>query len=388
VTRQRVSRFVVIGAVGFTVQMAVGAALLAAGLTPVLATLLAIEAAIVTNHVWHRRWAWRDRAHAQAWPATLLRAHVGAGGTSLVVGVGTVAALSGQVPALLAQGIAVALCAAANYWLADRWVFTTAGLGLLVLLPTPVSAAGPSPEALRSWDRYVAALERARTSESTQQVPSWATDDDARGGRVLAALKKGELDVSRRALSGVEVQDATLEHWQGSLLVRGVSIAQITHRLRHPDHFPQPRDVLSLRVANRQESGHDLFLRLTRSLLITATYDTWHQVRHRVTSASRVDSTAVATRIEEIHQPGTPSETRIRLEDSRGFLWRMQSFWRFTAVPDGVIVTCESITLSRPVPLGLGLVSRPIITRVARESMTTAVRAWQAGWAPTRGGQP
>ena len=90
---------------------------------PGVATLLAIEAAIVTNHAWHRRWAWRDRAHAPSWPRTLLRAHLGAGGTSLVVGAGTVGALSGQVPPLAAQVLAVALCAVANYWIADRWVF-------------------------------------------------------------------------------------------------------------------------------------------------------------------------------------------------------------------------------------------------------------------------
>ena len=63
----------------------------------------------------------------------------------------------------------------------------------------------------------------------------------------------------------------------------------------------------------------------------------------------------------------------------------MQSFWRFTTVPEGVVVTCESITLSRPVPIGLGLVSRPIISRVTSESMTTAIRAWQRGWTVARG---
>ncbi|MGI8673285.1 MAG: hypothetical protein ACR2LU_11850, partial [Luteitalea sp.] len=64
-------------------------------------------------------------------------------------------------------------------------------------------------------------------------------------------------------------------------------------------------------------------------------------------------------------------------DEGRGFLWRMHSYWRFSVVPDGVVATCESITLSRPVPIGLGLVSRPVISRVARESMTTALRAWQ-----------
>ena len=162
--------------------------------------------------------------------------------------------------------------------------------------------------------------------------------------------------------------------------MKGVSIEKVADRLRHPERFPQPRDVLSLKVSNWSEAGHDLFLRLTRSMLITATYDTWYRVRHQVQGPTRIDSVAVATRIEEVSDPGTPTEKRVPVDESRGFLWRMQTLWRFSVVPQGVVVTCESITLSRPVPLGLGLVSRPIVTRVARESMTTAVRAWQGGW--------
>jgi hypothetical protein len=292
------------------------------------------------------------------------------------------------VPALAAQVIAVALCAIVNYALADRWVFAGgAGVGvhiavLAVLLATPsvASASGPSPRALQSWDRYLASLERARAADLARDVPSWATDDDPHGARVLAALTRGELEISHRELHDVPVDDATLEHWQGSVLVKGVSIDKVVDRLRHPERFSQPRDVLSLKVSNWSEAGHDLFLRLTRSMLITATYDTWYRVRHQVQGPTRIDSVAVATRIEEVSDPGTPREKRVPVDDSRGFLWRMQTLWRFSVVPQGVVVTCESITLSRPVPLGLGLVSRPIVTRVARESMTTAVRAWQGGW--------
>jgi putative flippase GtrA len=373
-----VSRFVAVGALGFVVQMTAGAALLEAGLMPVLATLLAIEAAIVTNHVWHRRWAWRERVQGQPWPRTLLRAHLGAGGTSLVVGIGTVAVLADQVPPLTAQVLAVGLSALANYWIADRWVFA---MVVLLLIPGQARAAGPSREALQSWEQYASALDRARATDLAHGVPAWATDDDPRGARVRAVVTRGEIAVTRRSLPAIEVDDATLEHWQGSMLVRGVTLAQVAQRLRHPDRFPQPRDVVSLKVGSRSENGHDLYLRLTRSMLISATYDTWHRVRHQERGPARLDSTSLATRIDEVQDPGTPSERRVRLEDSRDFLWRMQSFWRFTAVPEGVIVTCESISLSRPVPIGLGLVSRPIIARVARESMTTAVRAWQGGWA-------
>jgi putative flippase GtrA len=408
VTTRRFSRFVAVGAAGFIVQMAVAAAMLQAGLPPVVATVLAIEAAIVNNHAWHRRWAWQDRSGSHRWTQTLLRAHVGAGATSLVVGAGTVAALSGRVAPLTAQVIAVLVCAIANFWMADRWIFrggsaepsTGSGslssaarlalftLCILVLAPAVVGADGPSPRALQSWDRYVAALERAREADVSSGVPAWAIDSDPRGVQVRAALLRGGVDVTRRSLPGIAVQDATLEHWQGSILIRDVTLAQVAQRLRNPDRFPQPRDVLALQVGTRSDGGHDLYLRLARSMIITATYDTWHRVRHRARGPSRLDSTSVATRIEELQDVGTASERRVRLEDSRDFLWRMQSLWRFTAVPGGAIVTCESITLSRTVPIGLGLVSRPLINRVARESMTTALRAWQNGWprsTPTEG---
>ncbi|BCS31948.1 hypothetical protein TBR22_A11520 [Luteitalea sp. TBR-22] len=393
----RLSRFVAVGGLGFAVQMTAATLLLASGVAPLLATLLAIEAAIIHNHAWHRRWAWKDRASSVAWITSFTRAHLGAGGTSLVVGVGTVAALSNVLSPIAAQVVAVGLCAVLNYWLADRFVFragagrrvaaasvagarrmpvTFFALAMLLALPVAARADAPSPAALQSWERYAAALSRAREADLSRGVPAWATDDDPRGTAVLAALRRGEVHVTGRTLRGIDVDDATLEHWQGSVLLRGATIAAIAERLRHPERHPTPRDVLALKVSNWSEQGHDVYLRLTRSMLVTATYDTWHRVRHREVDPDRVESVSVSTRIEELHDAGTPKERRVPLSESRGFLWRMQSIWRFTATGDGVIVTCESITLSRPVPFGLGLVSRPIITRVARESMTTAVRAW------------
>lgn len=427
-TSGRISRFVAVGAAGFAVQMTVAAALLHAGVRPVVATVVAIEAAIVSNHAWHRRWSWRDRTHRHRWPWTLLRAHLGAGATSLVVGAGTVAALSGRVPPLAAQVVAVAVCAVANFWIADRWIFRPAedqrgdltgasglraagafrrglrwrqtndrdpgpaaavfALCALVLAPAPVHAGGPTRASLQSWERYASALERARDADAARGVPGWASDDDPGGARVHAALVRGELDVTRRSLAGIDVDEGTLEHWQGSILVRGATLAQIARRLRHPEQFPQPRDVLALEVDGWSDEGHDLYLRLTRSMVVTATFDTWHRVRHRTRGPARLDSISTATRIQEVLDPGLPTERRVPPEASRDLLWRMQSLWRFTAVPDGVIVTCESITLSRPVPMGLGLVSRPIIARVARESMTAAVKAWQTGWPSAAGSRP
>ncbi len=247
---------------------------------------------------------------------------------------------------------------------------------LLLLVPGQARADGPSSRALASWSRYVAALDQSRAADISRGVAAWATDDDHRGDRVLAAVRGGALEVTRRTVPGVDVRDATLAHWQGSALVPRATLAQVVRRLRHPEQYRQPPDVLSLRVDGWSERGHELYLRLTRSLLVTATFDTWHRVWHREVSPTRVDSFGESTRVEEVFDPGTARERRVTLSDSRGFLWRMRSHWRFVAVPEGVVVTCESVTLSRPVPTGLGLVSSALISRVARESMATAVRAW------------
>ncbi len=47
----------------------------------------------------------------------------------------------------------------------------------------------------------------------------------------------------------------------------------------------------------------------------------------------------------------------------------MNWYWRYEQVDGGVIVELESLTLSRSIPLGLGMVVEPIINRIARESI-------------------
>jgi hypothetical protein len=47
----------------------------------------------------------------------------------------------------------------------------------------------------------------------------------------------------------------------------------------------------------------------------------------------------------------------------------LNSYWRYEQTDGGVIVECESISLSRSIPSLLEFMVRPIIDRVARESM-------------------
>ena len=81
---------------------------------------------------------------------------------------------------------------------------------------------------------------------------------------------------------------------------------------------------------------------------------------------------------------GTASEHECRAGEDRGFLWGLNSYWRYQAVPGGVIVEVESLTLSRDLPWGVGAVVRPLIDRVARESLARTLTSMRARFEPNQ----
>jgi putative flippase GtrA len=124
----RAIRFYTVGAIGIGVQLAVLALL--AGLLQIhylLATLLAVEVAILHNFGWHERWTWADRTRlvpeGMAW--RLVRFNVTTGAVSLLGNVGIMWLLVGRAHLhyFTANIITIAACAIINFLVSDRYVF-------------------------------------------------------------------------------------------------------------------------------------------------------------------------------------------------------------------------------------------------------------------------
>ena len=64
--------------------------------------------------------------------------------------------------------------------------------------------------------------------------------------------------------------------------------------------------------------------------------------------------------------------------DDRGFMWRLNSYWRYKQVDDGVLVEVESLTLSRELPAIVGPLIRPIVNSTARESIARTLTSMRA----------
>ena len=128
--RERVGIFTLVGILGYGVQTVV-LWLLAGrlGMAVVPATLVATEAAVLHNFVWHLHWTWADRpAGPRAAVARLLRFNVSNGGFSLAGGAAIMALLVDAlgVHYLAANLVAVLAVSIVNFLASDRFVFTKA----------------------------------------------------------------------------------------------------------------------------------------------------------------------------------------------------------------------------------------------------------------------
>ncbi len=344
----RLSAFIVVGVAGFGLQVLTLSWLTGrnVGLPVPLATLLSVEAAVLHNFAWHERWTWAERNGRRGRLGRLLRFHAGAGLTSLFGNVTITTALVTLYawPVAVANLAAVAAMSAVNFLIADRWIFAgrrlAAAVAIILAGVGPV-AAEPPAATLEAWSRYVAQAE----SRGTSAVP-----------RPPLAAPAGR---------AVDVPGGTIHEWRGSLRVDGLTVRDLVHALTDPGLPPPSPEVIEARVLHRDGDVLSVYLKVTRSALITVTYDTEHDVSFTRHAPGFATSRSVARRIAETDG------------GDRGFLWRLNSYWSYRQVGEAVQIDVLSLSLSRGVPAVLKPVAGPIITRVARESLRNTLDAME-----------
>ena len=120
-------KFNMVGAFGFVVQLIVLTTLKAGfGFRVLLATALAVEAAVLHNFIWHELWTWAHRKLGVSGVVVrLLRFHAANGLISIAGNVLLVSVLAFRfhVHYILANIVAIAVCAVFNFLVSDRLVF-------------------------------------------------------------------------------------------------------------------------------------------------------------------------------------------------------------------------------------------------------------------------
>ena len=259
-----------------------------------------------------------------------------------------------------------------------------AALAAALLAGTAAGAAAAElqPRTVAAWNRYVEATERRIAAEL--EDPGRFLAQDFRDGAAEARREvlAGRVRIDRLETRGadgerIRIPKGAVHHWLGSALVPGVTLEELLHALIHgvePEELQD--DVIESRVLSRPgEDRLEVFLKLRRKQMVTVHYNTEHAVayvRHRPGAAS---SRSVATRIAELEDAGSADEREKPIGRDRGFLWRLNSYWRYRQVDEGVIVECESVSLSRGVPRLLRWMASPLINRAARDILSRTLES-------------
>ena len=241
-----------------------------------------------------------------------------------------------------------------------------------------VTAASLSASSAATWDVYVRATEtrirgEVRSTRGFLALDFLPSAESARRAVIAGDVVVEPMNPSSIDGRPIEPASARIEHWVGAILIRGTTASRLVDELQQGP--PPSEDVLRSAVLERGPDWMIVSMRLQRKAIVTAVYDTVHIVTFTRDGATRATSTSNASRIVEISGANTPQERELRPGEDRGFLWRLNAYWRYQDVAGGVIAECESISLSRDIPFVLRFVAAPIVERTARDSMTRTLVA-------------
>ena len=384
-----------VGLLGLAVQLGM-LTLLLSGLRwqYLAATAVAVEAAVLHNFIWHQRLTWRERdaGGARAVLVRLWRFHLFNGAGSLAGNIVITAVLTGGmgVHPVAANLAAVLACSVVNFFGSEVLVFRTAIVLVAVLLSPaalgPVSAEGLAaaelrPHTVAAWKKYEQAVDQRHGALTTSTQPFFAHDAYQRDPRWRQNVLKGgiemfQADLARPGGDAIDVPDGRIHHWVGAMFVPGATLEGVLTSLRENagKEADSYKEVIASRLLERDGNRLRVYMKIERDATITtATYNTEHQVEYRTLGSARASNRSTATRIAELVEAGTPQEWEKKPGHDSGYLWRLNAYWRYEQVQGGVLIECESVSLSRSVPFLARPLVNPIANRLARESLKSTL---------------
>lgn len=242
-------------------------------------------------------------------------------------------------------------------------------------------AAQLKPQTVEAFNRYVTATEARFTKELRPDGTFLYVDSFSADARKNAydRLKSGEILVERLETRqpgvSADVPDGMLHHWVGLVFIPGATLATTLPVVQDYDHRAElyKPDVIAARILSHQGSDYQIFMRLYQKKFTTAVFNTEYRIHWGKVDASRIYSDSVSTRIAEVKDSDKPDGEAYPVGEGRGYLWRLNTYWRFQEKDGGVYLQCEAISLTRDIPTGLGWLLKPLVTSIPRQSLNRAL---------------
>jgi hypothetical protein len=186
------------------------------------------------------------------------------------------------------------------------------------------------------------------------------------GGVVIEPLE------TRDGSKKIDAPNGLIHHWIGVVFIPRVTVKEAVALMQDYDRHSQffAPAIAASKTLERDGNRFKVALRFHVKKIITVTMDSENEAEFFHPATDRAHSRIRSTRVTEIADAGTPQEKAKPAGEENGFMWNLNTYWRFLERDGGTYIQCESLTLSRDVPFALAWIIRPIVTQMPRESLT------------------
>ena len=226
----------------------------------------------------------------------------------------------------------------------------------------------------QAFERYIQAAEAKLDQRVGTPAFLWVDGDPARRLRA----QRGDVVAAPVSAQGdIEVPDGLVHDWVGAMFVPGANLEKIIAMFEDYDNAKNiyKPEVMDSKTVERDGQRFKVYMRLLKKQVVTVVLNTTHEVEYVPVDRTRWFSRSHSSRIAEVENAGKSSERELPPGQDHGFLWRLNSYWRFEERDGGVYVECQAISLTRNVPTGLGWLINPIIRSLPRQSLENTLQS-------------
>ena len=237
------------------------------------------------------------------------------------------------------------------------------------LMTLQAAAAELKPATTEAFERYI---RQAEQHMQERKEFLWADESPDRAGLV----RQGQVVVAPFGAKAVTpVPDGLVHDWIGTVFISGATLEKTIAVMQDYDHKEAYRpEVLASRILSRNGNDFRVYMRLLKKKVITVVLDTEHDIHYVPIDKTRWRSYSKTTRVAEVEHAGKLNEADKTPGTGQGFLWQLDTYWRFQERDGGTWVECRAISLTRDVPSGLGWIINPIIRDLPKESLADTLR--------------
>jgi hypothetical protein len=234
-------------------------------------------------------------------------------------------------------------------------------------------AANLKVEIVQQFKDYIREVE-ARLAPRFQGEQFLWSDQSTEARREVSA---GQIAVEPAKNKGlIEIKGGMIQDWQGAVFIKGAKLDSVLWVVRdYANHakYYSPDVVTSKVVSHTGDHWLVVMRTLKTKLFLSDVLETENDITFENLNATKVCGIAKSTRIQEVANPGKGDEHLLPEGHDRGLLWRLYGYWFYEERDGGVYVECESITLTRDVPFGMGAAMAPIIRNVPGEALRSSL---------------